>query len=87
MPYLYLFTVQNLTCNSNICNYAFISKSIQQKLDFIFSKKFGIRDGFNCASINDMKESIKRNKKRAKDNKYSYLTSEEIYDNIIKLLS
>ena len=62
-------------------------KNIPKKLDFIFSKKFGIRDGFNCDSINDMKEYIKINKKRAKDNKYSYLTSEEIYDNIIKLLS
>lgn len=33
MPYLYLFTIQNLTCNSHIRNYAIISKQIQEKLE------------------------------------------------------
>ena len=33
MPYLYLFTIQNLTCNSNTRNYAFISKQNQKKLE------------------------------------------------------
>ena len=33
MPYLYLFTIQNLTCNSNTHNYAFISKHKQEKLE------------------------------------------------------
>jgi len=33
MPYLYLFTIQNLTCNSNTRNYAFISKREQPKLE------------------------------------------------------
>lgn len=33
MPYLYLFTIQNLTCNSDTHDYAFISKQKQNKLE------------------------------------------------------
>ena len=51
-------------------------------LHFIFSKKFGIRDGFDCAGIDDFKQNIERQKKRAKDNGYQYLSSDEIYENI-----
>ena len=33
MPYLYLFTLQNLTCNSDERYYAIISKQKQEKLE------------------------------------------------------
>jgi len=51
-------------------------------LHFIFSKKFGIRNGFDCADIDDFKQDIERQEKRAKNNGYQYLSSDEIYENI-----
>ena len=57
-----------------------------EKIHIIFSKKFGIRNGFDCAGIDDMKQSIDRNKKRAKENNYIYETSDNIYNKIKKLL-
>jgi len=33
MPYLYLFTLHNLTCHSNERHYAIISKQKQEKLE------------------------------------------------------
>ena len=33
MSYLYLFTIQNITCGSDTRNYAFISKQEQSKLE------------------------------------------------------
>jgi len=33
MSYLYLFTIQNITCGSDTRNYAFISKQLQPKLE------------------------------------------------------
>ena len=58
-----------------------------EKIQFIFIKKFGIRNGFECERPNDMKEHLKRIKKRAMDNGYIYTTSDNIYNNIVKLLS
>ena len=58
-----------------------------EKIHFIFSKKFGIRNGFECEGPNDMKEHLKRMKIRAIDNGYFYNTSDKIFNEISKLLS
>jgi len=58
-----------------------------EKIHIIFSKKFGIRNGFDCSDINNIKQSIERNKKRAKENKYYYITSDNIYKKISDLLT
>ena len=55
-----------------------------KKIHFIFSKKFGVRNGFDCNDVEDMKEEIKRKKKRAAENGYVYATVDEIYDMISK---
>lgn len=57
-----------------------------EKIHIIFSKKFGIRNGFDCAGIDDIKHSIERNKKIAKENKYYYNTSDNIYKKINDLI-
>jgi len=63
------------------------SEMNEEKIHFIFSKKFGIRNGFECDGPNDMKEHLKRMKKHAIDKGYIYETSENIYNNIVKLLN
>ncbi len=80
------------TANSIYKNYNEIKKLLEsgmndEKIHFIFSKKFGIRNGFECEGPNDMKEHLKRMKIRAIDNGYIYTTSDNIYNNIVKLLS
>jgi len=72
-------------------NYNEIKKILEstiedKKIHFIFSKKFGIRDGFDCAGFDDMANFIANMKKRAIENNYSYMTSDKIFDNITKLL-
>lgn len=57
-----------------------------EKIHIIFSKKFGIRDGFECAGIDDMKQFIKRSKIIAKENNYFYDTGDNIYNKIKKML-
>ncbi len=51
------------------------------------SKKYGIRSGFDCTGVDDMKASIQRNKKRAKEKGYKYESSDRIYKDIQKLLT
>ncbi len=72
-------------------NYNGIMKLIQSKthhikIHKILSKKYGIRSGFDCAGVDDMKASIQRNKKRAKEKGYKYESSDRIYKDIQKLL-
>ncbi len=62
------------------------SKTHKIKIHRILSKKYGIRNGFDCESVNDMKESIKKNKKEAKDMGYKYESSDKIFEDIKKLL-
>ena len=63
------------------------SKKNPEKIQMIFSKKFGIRNGFECAGPNDFKDFLKKQKKEAKEKKYYYGTSDKIYKKINKLLS
>ena len=55
------------------------------KIQMIFSKKFGIRKGFDCGGLDDMKKFIERQEIRAKENGYFYGTSDEIFKTIYKL--
>lgn len=63
------------------------SKINPEKIHIIFSKKFGIRNGFECAGVNDFVNLLKKNKKEAKTKKYYYGTSDKIYKEISKILS
>ena len=63
------------------------SKINPEKIHIIFSSKFGIRNGFECAGVNDFVELLKKNKKEARNNKYFYGTSDKIYKEISKILS
>ena len=63
------------------------SKINPEKIHIIFSKKFGIRNGFECAGPNDFVELLKKNKKEARNKKYFYGTSDKIYKEISKILS
>lgn len=72
-------------------NYDEIKKIINsnihiKKKHFIMSKKYKIRDGFECVGLEEITESVKRNKKRAKDNGYKYLISDKIFTEIIKII-
>ena len=62
------------------------SKINPEKIHIIFSKKFGIRNGFECAGVNDFVELLKKNKKEEKNKKYFYGTSDKIYKEVSKLL-
>lgn len=86
MPYLYLFTIQNLTCNSNTRNYAFISKPIQEKLEKLKEgditgcfNEFGLKKDliinkrvipFLDETFNKIITNYKNNIKIIKDDKY-----------------
>ena len=52
----------------------------------LLSVKFGIRNGFECSSLGDFVDGIKKQKQIAKKLKYQYITSDKIYKEVIKLL-
>ena len=86
MSYLYLFTIQNLTCNSDIRNYAFMSKQIQEKLEKLeegsisgFFNEFGLEKElitnkrvirFLDETFNKIITNYKNNIKIIKDDEY-----------------
>lgn len=72
--------------NSNEIKKLLNSKINPEKIHIIFSKKFGIRNGFECAGVNDFVELLKKNKKEAINKKYFYGTSDNIYKEISKIL-
>jgi adenylate kinase family enzyme len=60
----------------------FESKFYEKKIHYILSKKFGIRNGFDCADIDDFKKDIRRGYLRAKKDKYKYKNTDDIYNDI-----
>lgn len=80
-------TLTSLHKNYNAIMKLIQSKTHHIKIQQILSKKYGIRNGFDCAGVDDMKASIQRNKKRAKEKGYKYESSDRIYKDIQKLLT
>lgn len=57
-----------------------------EKKHMLLVKKYGVRNGFDCAGPNDFKKMLKDAKKDAKKKGYFYGTSDKIFNNISKLL-
>ena len=57
----------------------------EEKIHWIVSKKYGLRNGFGCADINVLKEELKRHKKKAKETGYKYKDTDEIYKDICSI--
>ncbi len=79
-------TISLLHKHSNAIKKLLNSKIDPMKIRKIFSKKFGIRNGFDSAGIDDMEKAIKSMKRRAREQKYQYDTSNNIYKKIVSLL-
>jgi len=82
-----LRTVTYIHKNFNEIKKLLNSKINPTKIQIIFSKKFGIRNGFECAGVNDFVNLLNKNKKEAINKKYYYGTSDKIYEEISKILS
>jgi adenylate kinase family enzyme len=82
-----LRTAASIYKNFNEIKKLLESKMDEEKIHFIFSKKFGIRNGFECEGPNDMKEHLKKQKQREINNGYFYNTSDKIFNEISKILS
>lgn len=103
MPYLYLFTLQNLTCHADEHHYAIISKQKQEKLEKLKEgeitscfNQFGLaKDMIKNVKIisildNTFKEIItnyKNNIKVMKNNEYYWCLIDDKNIEIIKLNS
>ena len=73
-------------------NYAEITRLLsgkfaERKIHCLFSKKFGIRNGFDCAGPDDMVREIKGAKKHAKRLGYKYTSAANIYKAIVQKIS
>ncbi len=79
-------TIRSLHKHSNEIKKLLNSKINPMKIHKIFSKKFGIRDGFDCGGVDEMEKFIKNMKRRAREQKYQYDTSNNIYKKIGLLL-
>lgn len=65
----------------------FTNKRISpQKIHMIMSYKFGIRNGFDCESGNDMKKWLKKREKDIIKKKYFYDSVDKIFKNVCKIL-
>ena len=60
---------------------------VPDKIHMILSKKFGIRDGFDCGGLDDFNKYVDKQEARAKTNKYFYGTSDEIFQDISEYLA
>lgn len=66
----------------------FTNKRISpQKSHMIMSHKFGIRNGFNCESINDMEKWLKKREKDVIKKKYFYNSADKIFKDVCKILT
>ena len=81
-----LRTANSIHKNFNEIKKLLNGKTNPEKIHFIFSKKFGIRNGFDCGGVNDLEQFIKRQKKGAKKRGYFYGNSNQIYNKIKNLL-
>ncbi len=72
-------------------NYSKIIKDIDNNTPYdahiYFSKKYGIRNGFDCVDLDFLKKDIQRSKLYAKKNNYFYGTQEDILTQINSIIN
>nr|QFG73960.1 MAG: hypothetical protein [Megaviridae environmental sample] len=84
------YNLRTATCihkNFNEIKKLLNSRTNPEKIHMIFCKKFGIRNGFECAGAKDFERLLKKDKEHAKKINYYYTTSNNIYKEISKILS
>ena len=57
------------------------------KIHIIFSSKFGIRNGFDCSGPEDLLKFIKKKKQEASKDGYIYDIGDNIYKQIVDLIT
>lgn len=82
-----LRTLEAMMHHGNLINTLLHSNTSPLKISIVLSAKYGIRNGFNCTNVDKLKDVDKRGMKLAKELKYQYKTSDQIYDDISKLLA
>jgi hypothetical protein len=74
-----LRTLEYITKHINDIKKLLTSDLTPIKIDITMSKKYKIRNGFNCEKIHDFEHEIKHIKKIADKKGYKYATSDDIY--------